>query len=373
MKKVLWAIIVVLAVYSCGTKPNAGDLNVGDLNAVSSNDKDTVQVVTPDPIRLDSMTFNKEALLESPFSAETLLSLAKVHSFEDWLYNYGNTDGGPDDSEAVDSDYEAHRDSCAFELANCFMRMNEVVVEKGDAMDMLQWAVAVNATIDTFCVKVPEVPHDSALNEIGRIMDKYTSWSQIEMNAMSDVYATIEYYYVIEAYRQWLDDLPQNLKALGREEYEAWYQLNEARFAFWRDVSYIQNWYSMKIMEIDNYYSCLAKSRVAELADERKIILGGKNYQQQGKTVTTKQWEDWLKEKSVPEDADENPELVPDAAVVEKKREDLRQAFSRWLAARQAMVKALPSNKGKSYDNLTADMHGRLVGMLEWPEPFNGQ
>ena len=360
MKKVLFAIIVVLTASSCGTKSNAGN----------SNDvKDTVQVVAPDSIRLDSMRFNKDVLLNSPFSAETLLSLAKVHSFEDWLYLYGN----PYDSEVVDSDFEARRDSCAFELANRFMRMNEVVAEKGDAMDMLQWAAAVNATVDTFCVKVPEVPHDSALNEIGRIMDKYTSWSQIEMNAMSDVYATIEYYYVIEAYRQWLDDLPQNLKALGREEYEAWYQLNEARFAFWRDVSYTQNWYSMKIMEIDNYYSCLAKSRVAELADERNIILGGKSYQQQGETVTTKQWEDWLKEKSVPEDADENPELVPDAAVVEKKREDLRQAFSRWLAARQAMVKALPSNQGKSYDKLTADMHGRIVGTLEWPEPFNGQ
>ena len=191
MKKVLFAMIVVFAVSGCGTKPNAGDLNTGDLNAGDSNDKDTVQVVTPDPIRLDSMTFNKEVLLDSPFSAETLLSLAKVHSFEDWLSNYGNTDGGPDDLEAVDSDYEAHRDSCAFELANRLMRMNEVVTEKGDAMDMLQWAVAVNVTIDTFCVKVPEVPHDSALNEIGRIMDKYTSWSQIEMNAMSDVYASM--------------------------------------------------------------------------------------------------------------------------------------------------------------------------------------
>lgn len=365
IKKVLLAIIVVLVVYSCGTKPNAGDLNVG-----ASNDKDTVQVVTPDPIHLDSMTFNKEALLNSPFSAETLLSLAKVHSFEDWLYYYENSE---DDSEEVASDYEAHRDSCAFELANRFMRMNEVVAEKGDAMDMLQWAVAVNTTIDTFCVNVPEVPHDSALNEIGRIMDEYTSWSQFEMNAMSDVYATIEYYYVIEAYRQWLNDLPKNLQALAQAEYEAWYQLNEARFAFWRDVSYAQNWYSMKPMEITHYYSCLAKSRVAELADERDIVLGGKNYQQQGKTVTTKQWEEWLKEKSVPEDADENPELVPDAAVVEKKKEDLRLAFSRWLAARQALVKALPSNQGKSYDNLTADMHSRIVGKIEWPEPFNEQ
>ena len=87
MKKVLFVMIVVFAVSGCGTKPNAGDLNTGDLNAGDSNDKDTVQVVTPDLIRLDSMTFNKEVLLDSPFSAETLLSLAKVHSFEDWLYN----------------------------------------------------------------------------------------------------------------------------------------------------------------------------------------------------------------------------------------------------------------------------------------------
>ena len=362
LKNAFCAIIVVMLAYSCSFKSNAGD----------SNDvKDIIQVTTSDSIHLDTMTFNLEVLYNSPFSAETLLSLAKVHSFENWLYHYGNAEDLADDCEEVDSDLESYRDSCAFELANRFMRMYEVVAEKGDAMDMLQWTVAVDAILDTFCVKVPEVPHDSALNEIGRIMDKYTSWTQFEMNVMSDVYATIEYYHAIEAYRQWLNDLPQNLQALAQEEYVTWHQLNEVRFVFWRDVSYVQGWYSMKPMEINHYYSCLAKTRVAELGDERNIVLDGKTYQQLGKTVTTKQWEEWLKENSVPEDSYYNPDLVPDAADVEKKKEDLRMAFSHWLATRHAIAKALPNNQGKSYDNLTADMHSRIVGTLEWPEPFN--
>lgn len=41
-----------------------------------------------------------------------------------------------------------------------------------------------------------------------------------------------------------------------------------------------------------------------------------------------------------------------------------------WLAARQAIAATLPDKQSKSYNYLTADIHCRIVGRLEWLVPF---
>ena len=43
---------------------------------------------------------------------------------------------------------------------------------------------------------------------------------------------------------------------------------------------------------------------------------------------------------------------------------------SRWLSARQAIASALPEEQGKSYDNITADIHCRIIGKLEDLIPY---
>ena len=362
-KKVLTAIFICAAAYGCAPKPSTEKTSVA---------QDTAIRVVSEPVHFDTVSFNEEVLYHSPFSAETLLSLKKVRWFEDALYHFHHPMATGDEPDPADREFESRRDSSAFELANRFMRMHELVIEKGDAMDMLQWAVAVDAALDTFRVKVPELPCDSTLNEIGRIMQEYTSWTQMEMNFMSYVYATIEYYHVLDAYRRWLNDLPTKYQPLAKKEYEAWWRFNEARYAFWRDVSYNQEWYSMKPMEYDEYYSCLAKNRLAELAIERGIIMDGNAYKQLGGTVTTKQWEDWMSENSVTVDLDFfEPESVPDDSIVENRKQALRVAFSHWLSSRQAIAKALPKNQGKSYDNLTVDMHSRMIETLDWLVPLD--
>lgn len=311
----------------------------------------------------DSIAYIENVLLKSPVSTEDLLALAEVHSLEGFLYNYNR------DDEDYPAPTVTHRDSAAMRLANRFMRMHHAVDEKGVAMDQLTWVVAVDAILDTFRCEVPDLPADSALGEITRVMDKFSSLSQSEMNMMCYVESSVEAYRTLKAYSQWLAEVPSRLAELARDEYAAWYDLNRARFTLWRDVSYRQDWYSMKPMEVESYYSNLMENRRAELALERGIIMGGKPYRQQGRTVSTAQWESWIAEHSVPEDLDLLQEFdadrIPTQEFVEECVSSLKATFDRWLKARQALAAALPEEQGTSYDNLTADIHSRMVGTLK--------
>lgn len=325
--------------------------------------RDTVQV--PEGITgEDSIAYIENVIFQSPITAEQLLSLHEVHDLDEYIVIR-------DMEDDEDSSYIfTLRDSCAMRLANRFMRMYHLVYQNGNATDNFQLATAVNAILDSFCAVVPEVPRDSAIYEIERVTNEHFGISNYHIAMQSYVLAAVEYYLTYEAYRRLLYDMPSNLRELAEKEYVAWLDLNEARYVFWRDVSYRQEWYSLKPMEIEYYYSVLAQNRQEELRIERDIILRAKPYRQKGKTVTTRQWEDWIAKRSVPEDADileemdDGEELMPDEATVKECTSNLRSAFNRWLAAHQAIAAALPEDQGKSYDNLTADMHARIIQTL---------
>ena len=358
MKKTRIALLLfaILMVAACGQKGGGFD------------PRDTVQV--PECLTgEDSIAYIENTLVKSPISAEDLLSLQEVHTLDSWLEQCLQYE----DAAGIVITY---RDSCALRMANRFMRMHHLVDMNGDAMDKLQWAVAVNAIIDSFCAQVPEVGRDTAIDDITRLFNKIASPVQMDLNLQSYVMSSIDYYRTFDAYRRWLERVPDNLKEVAKEEYVAWHDLNEARFAMWRDVSLTREWYSMKPMQIEFYYQNLSENRRAELAIERDIILEGKLYKQKGKTVTKKQWEQWIKDHSRPEDYDDVVEYngsyedLPSDSTVVACTTALRQTFSRWLAARQALAAALPEDRGTSYDNLTADIHSRLVGKLPDLLPF---
>ena len=126
----------------------------------------------------------------------------------------------------------------------------------------------------------------------------------------------------------------------------------------------------MKPMEIESYYRNLACNRRAELEVERSIVLQGEPYQQKGTTVTTQEWEQWIAEHSVPMDIDylrdyDHADLIPSDSLVNERVNTLKSSFSRWLKARQAIAATLPKEQGDSYDNLTADIHSRMIGKLK--------
>lgn len=318
----------------------------------------------------DSIAYIEDAVLQSPFTVKDLLGLAEVHTLEEAMYYYNNTEYAQDNPDDAARIVATPRDVAAVKLGNRFMRMGGLVSNKGNANDKQQWALAVNAALDTLRAAVPSLPADSAVGEIMRVVEKFSSETQMELNYMAYVSAMVEYYRTIETYRQWLHDLPAALKPLAQKEYEAWHELNEARFAFWNDVSYRQEWYSMKPMEIQGYYETLATDRRNELELERGIVLQGKPYVKKGATVSAAQWEKWIADNSVPEDIEilkemGDKERIPSDSLVAERVKTLKSAFSRWLAARQAFAAALPEDKGKSYDNLTADIHRHMIRKIE--------
>ena len=338
------------------------------------NPRDTV--VVPEWLTgEDSIAYIENAILQSPISVEDLLGLMEVHSIEQSLSKYDNSEMEKEDPEYANEYRATHRDSAAMRLANRFMRMSYLVNKNGKANDKLQWFMAVNAIIDTFRVAVPSVPKDSVIDEITRVVYKFSEGTQRELNFQSYINATLDYYHTIEAYHKWIQDVPSNLKVMVQEEYEAWHDLNNARFALWSDVSYSQSWYSMKPMEIEGYYENLSSNRRAELEVERSIILANKPYYQKGKTVTTQEWEKWIADNSVPEDLDllkelENEELIPSDSLVNDRVSTLKSSFSKWLKARHAISNALPKEQRDSYDNMTADIHSRFIGKLKLLVPL---
>ena len=368
MKRDIFTIIAAFLLLSaCGGQSafNAGS---------TFNPRDTVNV--PEGLTgEDSIAYIENMIVKSPISAIDLLSLAEVHSVEESLTLYGDLGRPLNDPDYREDPQTEHRDSAAMRLANRFMRMGNLVNMNGNANDKLQWAVAVNAAIDTFLVAVPYLHTDSVILEIGRVVYKYSNQTQGELNFMCYVDAMVDYYRTIESYRQWLASAPTSQKPLIQKEYEAWHNLNEARFAFWNDVSYRQEWYSMKPMEVEGYYENLSANRRAELQLERDIIENGKTYHQKGKSVTTSQWEQWITDHSVPEDAEDLKEFgredeLPSDSVVTNRVNALKTAFTRWMAARQAIAAALPKQQGISYDNLTADIHCRIIGKLASIIPY---
>lgn len=354
--KFICACLATFFWVSCGQNPSSFD------------PRDTVQVPEGHTGE-DSIAYIENAVVQSPISCNDLLGLAEVHSVEGWLFNYNNFEQAKVAPEHASQYLATRRDSCAMRLANRVMRMHEVALLNGDAMDQLQFARAVNVVLDSFKSEIPNVAPDSALFEIERLTDKFSSQTQLELNVQSSLLTLVEFYRTIEAYRQWLSEVPSNLKSLAQEEYKTWYALNQARFSLWRDVSYLQERYSMKPMEIEAYYSNMMQNRRAELAIERSIVLVGEEYKQKGRTVNTQQWEDWIAKSSVPEDIDllkelDMEECIPSQETVTERVDNLRNTFSKWLAARQALAAALPEVRSTSYDNLTADIHCRMIGKL---------
>ena len=363
MKTLLISLLAVLLAACSGRKDANGKTEV--------NPRDTVTV--PDYLTgEDSIAYIENTVLKSPLSVEDFLGLAEVHSVEANLAYYNNFERAREHPEYADCYLASHRDSCAMRLANRFMRSSYLVNENGNAKDKLQWVLAVHTMLETFCLKVPSLGEDSALYEIIRVVDKFSSQTQYEMNFQCYISASVEYFRTIEAYLMWISEISKSLQPLMQEEYEAWHDLNDARFRLWSEVSFGQDWYSMKPMEIEGYYENLATSRRKALEQERLIILYGQPYHQKGKTVTTEEWNRWIAKSSVPEDADMLKELgreerLPSDSLVSERVGALKSTFSRWLAARQAIAAALPKESGRYYDNMTADIHCQMIGGLEEP------
>jgi hypothetical protein len=59
-------------------------------------------------------------------------------------------------------------------------------------------------------------------------------------------------------------------------------------------------------------------------------------------------------------------DLIPNDSFVAEHVNTLKSAFSRWQTAHQTIAAALPKEKGRYYDNITSDIHSRMISDALW-------
>ena len=166
MKRTIFTILSAIVLMSaCGGHT---------INTGSNFDPQDTVVVPEGLTGEDSIAYIENMIVKSPISATDLLRLAEVHTVQDRLFHCYEEAGCPVYDPYSREDHQTERrDSAAMSLANQLIRMAELVNLNGDANDKLQWAVAVNAAIDSFHVAVPSLPIDSVISDISRVVSKF--------------------------------------------------------------------------------------------------------------------------------------------------------------------------------------------------------
>lgn len=330
--------------YSCKCGSGRSQSDLTDLAAT-----DTISVpagLSPE----DSIAFiENERFKEGPISVEDLLGLSEIHTLQSY-----------EDAEMT------RRDSATLQQMNRFMRMQYVAL--GDPDNELNWAEAVNRSLDGYC-KEFVVDRETALKDMENSVGHYGAGTQHQMNQWCYCMSSLAYYRTIETYRQLLEDVSDvHLQELLHEEYRRWVILNQERHTVYVEVQRAGDHYSALPMELEGQYEARVSHRTADLAIERSIILDGGTYRQQHPVVRSAEWDAYLKNPLWwPVDYDEGSGEDESAELILKFKRDVEA----WLVARHAITKALPAAQGEAYDRATADYHWVIVNEAEEvPEIF---
>lgn len=332
------ALTVLTLLSGCKCGSGSSQSNIPTLAAT-----DTISVPTglsPE----DSIAFiENERFKEGPISVEDLLCLSEIHTLQPY-----------EDAEMT------RRDSAALQQMNRFMRMQYVAL--GEPDNELQWAEAVNRSLDGYC-KEFSVDRETALKEMENSVGHYGAGTQHQMNQWCYCMSSLAYYRTIEAYRQLLNDVSDgHLRDLLHEEYRRWVILNQERHTVYVEVQRAGDHYSALPMELEGQYEARVSHRTADLAIERSIIMDGGTYRQQHPVVRSAEWDAYLKNPLWwPVDYDEDSGENESAELILKFKWDVEA----WLDARHAVTKALPAAKGVAYDRVTADYHWVIVNEAE--------
>lgn len=258
------------------------------------------------------------------------------------------------------------REEAALALANRVITMY-ASIDYSQADSVWLWGMATEKVVMQYA-RENRMQRDSAVYDLHEALQYYgyDAHTQSTMNEYAQYLTVIQTYDAVARYCLLLSKIEdKQLKKLIRAEYNAWFE--------WMDAEYFTNVYhthgadrySMLPLEFNDFHKCYTDYRLAKLDIEEDILVNDKSYLQRGKTVTAKEWQDWLSEQGYcegmsPEFNLEEPLETDFPALIKDKTE-------RWLAARQAVSMYLgeKTGKGLSYDRLTADIHASIIGTTE--------
>ncbi len=260
------------------------------------------------------------------------------------------------------------REAAALRLANRVATMYEST-DNTNADYVWMWAEATDRVLQQYA-KENNMRYDTAVVDLHEALayfgyDCHYQWS---MNTNAYYLTIIQTYDVTIQYKRLVERITDaKLRGLVRAEYNAWFDWQFARCFTNTYYTHQDDSYSMLPLDLWAFHKHNTDNRLEALQIEKDVLTSGKVYRQRGKTVTSKQWSQWLdeqgyKEGMSPEYNMEDPTQTDFPALIKVKTE-------RWLAARQAVAAYLGDKKepGKSYDNLTADIHACIIGNLNPP------
>lgn len=255
------------------------------------------------------------------------------------------------------------REEAALALANRVITMYSST-NHTQADSVWLWGMATEKAVIQYA-KENKMQRDSAVCDLHDALqyygyDEYTPYTMTEH---AQYLTVIQTYDAITRYRQLLSKIEdKQLKKLIRAEFNAWFEWLDAEYFTNEYHTHGSDSYDSLPLELNDFHAYYTDNRLAMLDIEEDILLNDKSYLQRGKTVTAKQWQDWLnkqgyKEGMSPEFNMEEPLDTDFPALIKDKTE-------RWLAARQAVSMYLgeKAGKGLSYDCLTADIHASIIG-----------
>lgn len=178
--------------------------------------------------------------------------------------------------------YGPFLDSLDFTPDRLLDRMRVMLSQIQDSHDAWAWALAVDEDIDACNESMGHAAESSgtALSAMGDFMSVYSSANQNDLNLSYYVKSIMSLYKVVAGYQALAADLALmgelDLAGCCRQEFDAWFSLNDAQFYIMDYFTYGLAHFSALPMEISANFTCWLDQRSEELQTERDILINGK-------------------------------------------------------------------------------------------------
>ncbi len=286
-----------------------------------------------------------------------------------------------------DAELEA-ADPHAYWLMN---RMMQTIQNVHTAEDGIAWVLALNENVLEYSRRIDRriyerQAEDAATVAIEYLIDIYAGGNQPELNCYAYVTSILETYKVINEYIRTISvhmDEPQ-LTALLYNEYQEWFNINNAASGIMSFHTYAAAGYSAMQMEINLTFAYWSEQRHKELLVEKdkfwkyfwepfKADCGNVSQKRFLKliryfnsltidTVVKANAKDWGLKKS--EYAYDRLDGCYDFEQISEMADLYEKAYCNWRAVREEIAQYLPKERGRYYREATKQMNARLYADL---------
>lgn len=266
-------------------------------------------------------------------------------------------------------------------------RMMQTVQNVQTAEDGIAWVLALNENVLEYSKRIDrriyeDRAEDAAARAIEDLIDIYAAGNQPELNTYAYVTSILETYKVINEYKRTMSIHMGDpiLATLLYNEYQEWFNINNAASGIMSFHTYAAAGYSAMPMEINLTFAYWSEQRYKELMTEKDTFW--KYYWEPFKadcrnvshkrflkliryfrsltidTIVKTNAKDWNLKKS--EYAYDRLDGNFDFDKISEMARLYEEAYCNWLTVREEIARLLPKEQGRSYREATKQMNARL-------------